>query len=171
MLAAMKAVAEERWVGLGRGALLCIVIGLTALAYVPAVRGEFQFDDYGNVDSTASALWGPSLSEALLNRPLTNATFALNRMVTGTHPVALHLTNIVVHLAASLLAWRLVRCAFREARHPRAEPLALATAGLFALHPIQSEAVAYLVQRGEALASALVIGGLPLFLLTGQLWV
>jgi len=75
-----------------------------------------------------------------------------------------------VHLAASLLAWRLVRCAFREARHPRAEPLALATAGLFALHPIQSEAVAYLVQRGEALASALAIGGLLLFLRTEQLW-
>ncbi|MGB8930239.1 MAG: hypothetical protein WCC48_03190, partial [Anaeromyxobacteraceae bacterium] len=122
-------------------------LGLTVLAYVPALGGELQFDDDLTVPAEAPVSWRDFLPAGLLGRPLTALTFAFNRATTGLDPVPLHATNVAIHLAASLVAWLLARATLREAGHPRADGLAVAVAGLFALHPMQAQAVAYIVQR------------------------
>ena len=74
------------------------------------------------------------------------------------------MTNIAVHLAAAVLAFLVALRLLRLAGAARASGVALAVAGLFALHPLQSQAVSYIAERSEALASALYL--LALLLLT-----
>jgi len=125
-----------------------------------------------------------------VDRPLTAATFALNHAMDGFHPRVWHVTNVLIHLVVVLLAWRFARQVLAraglsaggvgDAATPEAaeggkargkrrsagialaapEWPALAAAALFAVHPLSTEAVSYISQRSEALASAFYLGGL-----------
>jgi tetratricopeptide (TPR) repeat protein len=175
------------------------VLLATVLAYVPSMDGEFQYDD----QEIAKTTWVREASRFLepqrwreVARPLTGATFAINHAMSGFRPRVWHATNVLVHLAAVFLVWRLARrllarsglapgdapaaeappeAARGKARRrkgaaavpappPVPEWAALAVAALFALHPLHTEAVSYISQRSEALASAFYVGGLIVLL-------
>ncbi len=149
---------------------LLVPLALAALAYARALRGEFLFDDLHAVvrnpaardlGSWARAAWGSLLGAG---RPVTDLTYALNRAAGGLDPLGYHLVNLAIHLGVVVLAWRLARELLRLAGADRADGIAIAAAGLFALHPLQSEAVSYLAQRSEALASGLYLAALLLLL-------
>ena len=93
-------------------------------------------------------VWAP-----LQTRPLTYFTFWLNRQIGGGDPLGYHLFNLLFHLGAVLLAWECLRRLLPE----RA---ALIAGVLFALHPIQSEAVNYVWARSIVLASLFCFGAL-----------
>ncbi len=154
-------------------ALLALALIAAAAAYVPSLHGPFLFDDEGAIGSPSFAPNRPSHSPALglgalvLSRPLTSATYAFQRSTTGLDPFPFHVLNVAIHLCASLLAFFLARATFRRARHPRATALGIFVSGVFALHPLQSQAVSYLSQRAESLSAALAIAAL-LFLLRAE---
>jgi tetratricopeptide (TPR) repeat protein len=165
------------------------VLVATFAVYLPSIDGEFQYDDQEIAKTTwvreASRFLDPSYWTQMA-RPLTGATFAINHAMDGFRPRVWHVTNVLVHLAAVLLAWRFARRILARAglaaggvapaaeepagKRRRKGPLAvaasvpewpaLAAAALFALHPLHTEAVSYISQRSEALASALYLGGL-----------
>ncbi len=147
------------------GAALLVVAATTA-AYLPALDGAFLLDDLAlltdplvlrPLDQGAGAwLAAP--------RPVTLLTFAANHAAVGLDPRGWHLTSLAVHLGAAALAFLLARATLARAGLARPAWPALAAAALFALHPLQSEAVAYLAQRSEALASGLWLGALLLLL-------
>jgi len=150
---------------------LVVPLGLAALAYARVLDGELQFDDLPGIVQNAALrdpgrLLGAPFLRAWLagGRPLTDLTFALNVAVGGLTPWNFHLTSLLLHLAATALAFAAARALARLAGAPRADGVALAAAGIFALHPLQSQAVSYVVQRGEVLASALSLGALLLLL-------
>jgi hypothetical protein len=148
-------------------AALALLLAVTGLAYAPAVGGDFHWDDDLAVIANARVL-DPSrvrVSDFLpprlgRDRVLTDLTFAANRALTGQANAPFVLTNVAIHLAAVLLAWAAARAVLRRAGHPRAGPLALLVAALFALHPLQVEAVSFVSQRAESLASALYLAAL-----------
>jgi Flp pilus assembly protein TadD len=141
----------------------------------------------------ASRFLDPSMWTSL-PRPLTSALFAVNHELDAFRPRIWHVTNVLIHLAAVLLVWRFARRVLARAglapggaAPPPAEPErgkgkgrarraaaavaravpewpALAVTALFALHPLHTEAVSYISQRSEALASAFVLGALLLLL-------
>lgn len=160
---ARGAPARARWpLAVALGALLVA----TGAAYLPGVDGEFLYDDL-------SALTGPLVREPLAHgaaewlgssRPLATLTFALNDAAVGGDPRGWHLTSIALHLAAVLLAFAAGRALLGRAGLARPDGPALAAAALFALHPLQAEAVAYLSQRAEVLAGGLYLLGLLLLL-------
>lgn len=80
-----------------------------------------------------------------LYRPLQMATHFLDVQVWDYRPWAHHLSTVLIHTAASVAVFRLLASLCPPA------PAALA-ALLFAIHPIQSEAVAYTCGRGDGLA-------------------
>ena len=84
----------------------------TFLAYLPSMDGEFQYDDQEIAKTTwvreASRFLGPS-HWRVVARPLTGATFAINHAMSGFRPRVWHATNVLVHLAAVVLVWRLAR--------------------------------------------------------------
>lgn len=150
------------WLGLV--ALLLV----TAFAYAPSLGGPFVLDDWGSVEGNArlrqpDALRWPSIAELLgTGRPLTELTFALDWRAAGPDPHRFRLVGLGLHLAAVVAAFAWLLRLLSRAGHPRARGLALAVAALFALHPIQMDAVAYVSQRAEVLSAILSLATLLL---------
>jgi tetratricopeptide (TPR) repeat protein len=87
----------------------------------------------------------------------------LNRQLGAGDPLGYHLFNLLFHLAAVLVAWECLR---------RLLPLraALIAGVLFALHPIESEAVDYVWARGILLAALFCFAALWQWL-DGRPWI
>ena len=152
------------------GALLVPLL-LAAVAYARVLGGEFVIDDAHTVVRSLAVkdLAGFLRSHFLQGflegaRPVTDLTFALNYAAGGLEPWNYHLTNLVLHLAVVVLAWAFAREVLRLANAPSGEWVAVAVAGVFAVHPLQSEAVSYVSQRSELLASGLYLATLLLLL-------
>lgn len=145
-----------------RGWRTLLVLALLAgiyLAYSPALEGEMQFDDLRSIAenpairgqkdpawSRVDYLFGAS-------RPFVDLTFAFNYHTSALAVRPYHLLNVAAHLAVVLAVLALALSILRRLAWPAAFTTALATAALFGLHPLQSQAVAYICQRAEVLAA------------------
>ena len=136
------------------------------IAYANTFKAPFVFDDIGSIveNPTIRHLWPPGdalspPSNAGLTvggRPVLNLSLALNYAVSGLNVWSYHALNLLIHVFAGLALFGLVRRTL--ARPPlaarfgdRAAPLALVIAGLWTLHPLQTESVTYVAQRAESL--------------------
>jgi Flp pilus assembly protein TadD len=140
----------------------------TLIAYSNSLHAPFIFDDVQSIleNPTIRGLWPPQrffelpVSYGIASRPIVNFTLALNYAVSGYAPWSYHLFNVLVHALAALTLFGVVR---RTLLLPRlqslltgdaarvASPLAFASALLWALHPLQTQAVTYTIQRCESL--------------------
>lgn len=140
-------------------ALLLAVVGI---GYANSLHGEFHLDDQNiTADATLQLrdLSPSSLIKAAWHgRPVASLTFALN-YYWGEHRVfGYHLVNVAIHAANALAVYAFLSLLFRlpcagdTVRELRV-PLALAGALLWASHPVQTQAVTYIVQRMTSLAT------------------
>ncbi|HWQ11035.1 MAG TPA: hypothetical protein VN436_18070, partial [Holophaga sp.] len=148
------------------GILLAAVV---ALLYSNTLHGPFLFDDFLDIrdNPTIRHLWPLQdifllPGNGLRTRPVVNLTFALNYAMGGLNPFPYHLTNLLIHVGATLALFGALRRAFllpslrdRFGRH--ALTLAVVIAGLWGMHPLLTEAVSYTVQRYESLMAMLVL--------------
>lgn len=127
-----------------------LLFAVTIAAYAWALTGPFVFDDRGVVvESDAIHSAGGLLADLGHGlRPVLKASYALSWAFGGS-PIAFHVFNLVVHLVNVELVLRLAKAA-------RA-PSAMAPAVLFALHPIQTEAVAYVSGRSSSLSTMFML--------------
>ncbi len=143
---------------------------VSAASYARTLRGDFQLDDIeilesGAVKSFATWLGGAFLPEKLVaGRPLTTLTFAANYAAGRLDPFGYHTVNLAIHLCVVLLVGLLTLRVAELAGAERPRRIALGVAGLFAVHPLHGEAVSYVSQRAEILASALYAATLLLLL-------
>jgi tetratricopeptide (TPR) repeat protein len=140
--------------------LLVALLAATAAAYAVSIDGALQFDDLLGIDQNPAVKdLGRFVAEALAAGPgagrrlVPELTFALNYAQGGLAPRPYHLTSLGFHLAAVLALFLLGRRLLRQAGWARPEGAALAAAALWALHPLNSQAVNYVYQRAEVLAS------------------
>ncbi|HYM13211.1 MAG TPA: tetratricopeptide repeat protein [Bryobacterales bacterium] len=133
--------ARERW---GVAAILA----LTLAAYAQTLASSFHFDDYAILADPVLISPGGWWRVFRLGqtRPLTYFTFWLNYRLGGAAPGGFHALSLALHLAAVLVAWSV----FRRLLKPWG---AFAATAIFALHPLQSEAVAYIFARATLLAT------------------
>jgi len=152
-----------------------LLLGLLALgSYSNAVTNGFVLDDQRAVLANPcvtgpnSALgcafthdfWGrPGRDVGRTYRPLTVLSFALDRLWGGERAWPFHLTNILLHLAATLAVF-----AFLSALVPRQQVAAAAATAIFATLAAHTEAVAGIVGRADLLATVAVAGALALHL-------
>ena len=148
---------------------LLVVALLAAAVYLNGIPGAFVFDDKliqrdPRINGQES-FWTIFVTDywykyigtsADLYRPLTIASYALNRMVAGLHPPAFHLVNIALHAAASVVVVLLVKALLGGRR------LAVVAGLLFALHPVHTEAVTGIVGRAEVLSALFLLVALTL---------
>ncbi|MBT3295321.1 MAG: tetratricopeptide repeat protein [Verrucomicrobia bacterium] len=145
-----------------------LIVLAVVLAFFSSLQGEFfEIDDVETIRDNPHIrrLWPPSepLCLPLWNtgatvdtRPVLALSLALNYQLTGDAPWGFHLVNLLVHLAAALLLFGIVRrtlLCLPEASRPRAGPTAFAfvAAAVWAVHPLQTEAVTYAAQRAVSL--------------------
>ena len=174
-----------------------ILAGAVALVYGQTLGAPFQFDDLHCITHNAYVRTAdvsiPSGVEgqdtcAPPSRSVGTYTLALNHRLGGLDVTGYHLFNVLVHLLATLLVYALVTLVFRtpavtgaDAAAPPDEPregsqVALVSALLFAVHPLQTQAVTYVVQRYTSLATAFYLGAVVLYLAsrtsstTGRRW-
>lgn len=125
-----------------------------ALVWWPCLSASFQFDDWNVIVNEprvhSLAAWWQSMPGI---RPLLKLSYALNFTIDST-PTAFRFVNILIHalsaLVGSLLRTRGIRAGLSEANASQA---ALLAALLFALHPVQTEAVTYISGRSSSLAA------------------
>ena len=149
-----------------RYALATLAISLVvAVIYFPALQGDFVWDDV--IFSEEPVIHSPGglgsiwFSPADIRYeghywPLVYSSFWLEHKIWGLNPIGYHAVNILLHLANCLLLWRLL--------HRLAVPGALLIAGLFAVHPLHVESVAWIIERKD------VLSGL-FYLATALAWV
>ena len=135
-----------------------VILATGVLAYANSFACPFLFDDTSIVTNNPHIyhLWPPWRAVLAPTRFLADYSFALNYAWAGFSPAEFRLVNIAIHLGAGLLLYGLMRRTLRlPVWHSRfadsASELALATALLWTLHPIQTESVTYIAQRIEAL--------------------
>lgn len=139
-------------------AALAGLAALAALAFAPALAAGFVFDDRADVlDNPASTPAGFAAALGRTNRPLTKATYALQRGWTGAAPLPFHAGNLLLHLAATLLVFALVRRVLDRSVSAHADLAAWLAAALWALHPAAAEAVAPVAARSAPLAAVLLL--------------
>ena len=136
---------------------LLILVAAVALTYGNSLRNDFTQDDfYYIVDN--SQLHGNPLrlffaphENSNTYRPVTTFSYALNAAIGGMRPASFHLGNIALHALVTVLLFLLIRDLLGST------PVALATAWLFAVHPIHTEAVTAAVGRAELLAACFLL--------------
>ncbi len=137
---------------------------LTAGSYSNSLNVPFLFDDRTSIleNFRLRQLWpglglfGTSPDMTPYGRPLVEFSLALNWALSGEATWSYHLCNLGLHLFCALVIWRLASGLF--ARLPSINPewrewCALAVAGLWMTHPLQTAAVTYVVQRAEVMMS------------------
>lgn len=93
-----------------------------------------------------------SFSGCISYRPVTALSFFLDRFLWRDHPWGYHLTNVLLHLAAVLLFYDLVRSLTGRG------VWAWLAAVLFCTHPVHSELVANIGYRSDLLAGVFLLG-------------
>src|SRR6266567_3390765 len=149
---------------------------LTLAAYSNSFGGSFQLDDLSSIvdDPVIKDLrhFLPG-GEGYLQRPnrsVAYLTFAMNYWVGGLAPAGYHVVNLCVHLLNALLVYALVALCFRTPRlrdsglSLHAREIAAVAAVLFATHPLQTQAVTYVVQRITSLATTFCLLALVQYL-------
>jgi len=139
------------WIGLS-----CLAVGILC-AYWPSINGPYAFDDQENLKAIEihSVGFPPPLSwHRPETRPLVMFSFAVEEKLFGSTPAVHRLGNLLIHILGVWVLFDLVkrlRACVNWDGIVSPSVFALCVAAIWGLHPLQSESVAYIVQRGESL--------------------
>jgi len=159
------------WVAAG----LILVVGI--VAYANSLAGAFVLDDEFTIQKGHLLRPGTPITELLKSpRPVFKLTLRFNyaldawfaRSTKRPHPRAglgpwgYHLFNVAVHVLAALALFGVVRRTLLSDRLAglfgrAALPLSLIVALIWLVHPLQTSAVTYVVQRAESLTGLLYL--------------
>jgi protein O-mannosyl-transferase len=146
-----------------------IVAAVAAVLYFPTLRADFVFDDTSQILSDnyihnpanfIDVLTLSSMKKDIIdnNRPVMLLSLMLDAMLWKYNPLGYHLTNLLLHcLCSFLFFWVTYKILLRL--YPQSSksigPLwaALSAALLFAIHPVNSEAVCVITFREDLLAA------------------
>ena len=152
--AAAPAPAGERWYA-RRETLAVLALALLVVAsYGPAFLAGFVWDDrifaqalaVRDLDGLGRIWLSPSeIKDEGHYWPLVYTTFWLEHKLWGYAPAGYHTVNVLLHLANTLLLWRIAR------RLP--VPGAWVIAAVFAVHPLHVESVAWIIERKDLLSA------------------
>ncbi|MEI6233054.1 MAG: tetratricopeptide repeat protein [Planctomycetota bacterium] len=139
-------------------AVLAIAV---AAVYANSFHGVFHLDDTRSIVQNESlrTLTAPAtllLHPDNVTRPFVAYTFAIDYAIFGANPAGYHALNILIHLASTLLLFGILcRTLLAEKWtgqfESSATPLAFCIALIWSLHPLNTQAVTYIVQRMESM--------------------
>lgn len=140
-----------------------LLMAVVVIAYVPAIRGGYVWDDdsyvTGNahlrtVDGLGKIWFQPNASPQYY--PLVFTSFWIEFHLWELHPLGYHLINVFLHGFSAVLLWLVLR--------RLSVPGAWLAACLFALHPVHVESVAWITERKNVLSGVCYLSALLMYL-------
>ena len=135
-----------------------LILGTGILVYWNSFQGVFMFDDIPHIlfNLSIRTLRHPWALLTHWIRPLVTVTLAVNYSLHGLNIWGYHLFNLAIHLLATFILFGILRRTFQtnrlKARYGHlAHPLALSISLIWMVHPLQTESVTYIIQRGESM--------------------
>lgn len=167
IISAMKTAIKPLYVFV----LITVVV---AVSYGNTLRAPFHFDDTNNIiynDNIKSISNIPSFFYApkgvTSQRPLLMATLAVDYQLSGLEStLSYHIFNIALHIVNAYLLYALIIRTSKRLGYAgeNSTPTALLSALLFASHPVQTEAVTYIISRSMPMATMFYLIGLIVFI-------
>lgn len=166
-----------------RSYFIYIHLGIISLlgiaAYANSLTVPAQFDDVQVVGTSNYLNIDLYSLQGFLRNPrwFADLTFALNRNLGGALVPGYHIINLVIHLTAAVVVYLLInraiaalRLSFQLAGKDQSTAyvhsfVPFITAVLFVCHPIQTQAITYIVQRYASLTTLLYLNSLLAYLL------
>jgi hypothetical protein len=178
-----RAAAEAR---ARRRRTICLYVGLliatTSAAFLNSLKGAFVYDDLTQIEknesfgdfsghtlnylmnhdfwSTVEAESDPDSVLSSYYRPVLSLSFAAAHTVAGSSPVRWHLILLALHIAATLMLFVLLTESlglFTDYSLTNRTSISFFAALFFAVHPAQSESVAWVSDMGNPLSSLLIL--------------
>lgn len=151
--------------------LLTFLFTVTFLVYANSFFNQFVFDDedfvYKNEYVKSLQFFPKYFSQNLIAgagkvsnyyRPVLLITFALENKLFGLSPFFYHFDSTLLHAGSSILVFLVLNRLFAN------KFLSFFSAFLFAIHPIQTEAVTYISGRGDPLSLFFTLLAIYLYL-------
>jgi tetratricopeptide (TPR) repeat protein len=136
--------------------LSSVIIGCALAAYSRSFGVGFLYDDISSIPGNptirhlGTAMLPPAYA-TVTGRPLVNVSLAVNYMVGGLGVWGYHAFNTAVLVLGALALFGIVRRTARPALGQASDFLAFSSALLWAVHPLLTESVTYIIQRAESL--------------------
>jgi len=146
---------SNRWAAV---AIFC----LTLLAYLPALTGNFIWNDSDYVTAPAlrsldglDRIWTqPGATQQYY--PLLHSAFWIQHRLWGDHPFGYHLVTVLLHAGSAVL--------FALVLQRLAVPGAWLAALLFALHPVHVESVAWITEQKNTVSLVFYLAAVLVYL-------
>lgn len=145
---------------------------LVFLLYAKTFNYSFQFDDSPTIVENYKIKDMSNFAQVLKSqRGLTMATFMINYKLGELNTWGYHFTNTLIHAINAVLAYFVILLSLNFVTRDSNwnKKVAVFSSILFAVHPIQTQAVTYIVQRMEILSSMFYLLCVLLFLLSFKL--
>ena len=158
-----------------------LLLGLIFICYANTFKAPWYFDDHIRIvnnraihlnELTPAALMasidpaaGESHSRDAFFRPVVMMSLAVNWYLSGGNIAGFHLVNILIHFLAAIVLYHTIMALLKTPQAHRLAPdqwssIALLASVLWAVHPIQTQAVTYIIQRSTSLAGLFFIAGI-----------
>ncbi|MCX6234218.1 MAG: tetratricopeptide repeat protein [Bacteroidetes bacterium] len=155
---------------------LLIIAAAGFMIYSNTIKSEFHFDDLTSIIIQPRITTFKTFSDvnywvSISNRPVSELTFAVNYHFGHFNVIGYHLVNILLHVLNAWLVYLLILklLSFRRLSDERITNnkyiIALFAALLFLVHPIQTQAVSYVVQRMTSLSALFYLTAVYLYIL------
>jgi tetratricopeptide (TPR) repeat protein len=149
---------------------------LIAISYSNTIKSPFQFDDYHNiVDNNfikISSLHIEDLARAAANSPsnhrwIPNISFAVQYYFSALKTPDYHYFNIAIHFFCATILYFLIITTLNytddSAGKSRKYEIAFVATILWSLHPLQTNAVTYIVQRMTSISTLFYLSAIFLY--------
>ena len=159
----------------GAGIFLLYTI-LIILIYSNTLLSDWQFDDYPNIIDNQSihidnlhpkTLWDSLFSKPFnpgeIERPISYFSFAINWFIGKDNPFGYHVVNIIIHIITTFYLFKSTFHLLESYNNTKTNYqidtlyVAILSATLWAINPIQVQAVTYIVQRMASMAGMFYI--------------
>jgi len=150
---------------------------LVFLIYSNTLKGPFVFDGVRNIEKnqhirlteiTMEGMGRAGFQSPSSNRPVANISFALNYYFHRYNVFGFHIVNIIIHITTGLLLYLFLKSTLSlpaiSSRYGQDRWIPLVTTVIWLVHPIQTQSVAYIVQRMNSLAALFYILSFWLFI-------
>lgn len=140
-----------------------LIAVVTLVVFLNTFQNDFVFDDESVVQNNTSItslsiipkyFTGEEGFHKVIGkyyRPIVSATYAIDYALYGLSPKGFHITNVIIHLIASLLLFKIFYLLFAKSKY--GSLISLVVTLLFVVHPIHTEAVSWVSGRTDSIVT------------------